>query len=347
MIKNVFTFLMSLLYFPTFGEKICTDIWTMDNNVNGVTLYKVSLHMCTEGIISPNLNNLIFLDPSLADHNFNSSLLNLTNLTLNNQSVIINTPSPTENTLSSVENTSYPTENTSYPTENTSYPTENTPSPTENTSYPTENTPSPTENTPEPIIINNEIIESHEQNSLFFNSTNNTNITNKSNNLEPVHIVLISVSSIIILLAMTIITYIIIKKHHTCCKNKICIEENKQNPNKTSLYKEDKQNNIKLTINTQTKKLRAVERFKNPKKPIPIRKSRFKTAIKNINNAKNINNTKKKTNYPLKYPPGMDADQKTKQLPHLPTTPPPSPPLKVTKPIGRQSKLIENGHDIV
>tara|TARA_B110001452_G_scaffold267388_1_gene277096 strand:- start:2972 stop:3412 length:441 start_codon:yes stop_codon:yes gene_type:complete len=146
---------------------------------------------------------------------------------------------------------------------------------------------------------------------------------------------------------MTIITYIIIKKHHTCCKNKICIEENKQNPNKTSLYKEDKQNNIKLTINTQTKKLRAVERFKNPKKPIPIRKSRFKTAIKNINNAKNINNTKKKTNYPLKYPPGMDADQKTKQLPHLPTTPPPSPPLKVTKPIVRQSKLIENGHDIV
>ena len=319
MIKNVFTFLMSLLYFPTFGEKICTDIWTMDNNVNGVTLYKVSLHMCTEGIISPNLNNLIFLDPSLADHNFNSSLLNLTNLTLNNQSIIINTPSPTENTLSSVENTSYPTENT----------------------------PSPTENTPKPTIINNEIIESHEQNSLFFNSTNNTNITNKSNNLEPVHIVLISVSSIIILLAMTIITYIIIKKHHTCCKNKICIEENKQNPNKTSLYKEDKQNNIKLTINTQTKKLRAVERFKNPKKPIPIRKSRFKTAIKNINNAKNINNTKKKTNYPLKYPPGMDADQKTKQLPHLPTTPPPSPPLKVTKPIVRQSKLIENGHDIV
>ena len=312
MIKNVFTFLMSLLYFPTFGEKICTDIWTMDNNVNGVTLYKVSLHMCTEGIISPNLNNLIFLDPSLADHNFNSSLLNLTNLTLNNQSVIVNTPSPTENTPS-----------------------------------PTENTPSPTENTPEPIIINNEIIESHEQNSLFFNSTNNTNITNKSNNLEPVHVVLISVSSIILLSVVTIIIYIIIKKHHTCCKNKICIEENKQNPNKTSLYKEDKQNNIKLTINTQTKKLRAVERFKNLKNPIPIRKSRFKSAIKNINNAKNINNTKKKTNYPLKYPPGMDADQKTKQLPHLPTTPPPSPPLKVTKPIVRQSKLIENGHDIV
>jgi len=293
---------MSLLFFPTFGEKICTDIWTIDNNVNGVTLYKVSLHMCTEGIISPNLNNLIFLDPALANHNFNSSLLNLTNLTLNNQSVIMNTPSPTENT------------------------------------------PSPTENTPDPTIINNEIIESHEQNSLFFNSTNNTNSTNKSNNLEPVHIVLISVSSIIILSAMTIITYIIIKKHHTCCKNKICIEENQSKPNKTSLYKEDKednQNNIKLTINTQTKKLRAVERFKKPKKPIPIRKSRFKTAIKNINNAK------KKTNYPLKYPPGMDADQKTKQLPHLPTTPPPSPPLKVTKPIVSQSKLIENGHDIV
>ena len=32
MIKNVFTFLMSfLLFFPTFGEKICTDIWTIDN----------------------------------------------------------------------------------------------------------------------------------------------------------------------------------------------------------------------------------------------------------------------------------------------------------------------------
>jgi len=140
---------------------------------------------------------------------------------------------------------------------------------------------------------------------------------------------------------MTIITYIIIKKHHTCCKNKICIEENKQNPNKTSLDKEDNQNNIKLTINTQTKKLRAVERFKTPKKPIPIRKSRFKTAIKNINNAK------KKTNGPPAYPPGMDAHKKTKQLPHLPTTPPPSPPLKVTKPIVSHSKLIENGHDIV
>ena len=337
MIKNVFTFLMSLLFFPTLGEKICTDIWTIDNNVNGVTLYKVSLHMCTEGIISPNLNNPIFLDPSLSDHNFNSSLLNLTNLTLNNQSVIMNTPSPAKNTPS-------PTKNTPSPTENTPSPAKNTPSPAKNTPSPTENTPSPTENTPDPTIINNEIIESHEQNSLFFNSTNNTNSTNKSNNLEPVHIVLISVSSIIILSAMTIITYIIIKKHHTCCKNKICIEENQSKPNKTSLYKEDKednQNNIKLTINTQTKKLRAVERFKNPKKPIPIRKSRFKTAIKNINNAK------KKTNYPLKYPPGMDADQKTKQLPHLPTTPPPSPPLKVTKPIVSQSKLIENGHDIV
>ena len=139
---------------------------------------------------------------------------------------------------------------------------------------------------------------------------------------------------------MIIITYIIIKKHYSCCKNKICIEENQPNPNKTSLYKEDKPNNIKLTINTQTKKLQALERFNKTKKTIPQSKSRFKSAIKNINNTKNI------TKEPPKYPPGMDIDkiQKTKQLPHLPTTPPHPTPAK---PIVGQLPLIENGHDIV
>ena len=64
MIKSVFTtFVISIfLFFSTYGEKTCTDIWTIENNINGVALYKVSLHMCTEGIINPSIKlNPIFL----------------------------------------------------------------------------------------------------------------------------------------------------------------------------------------------------------------------------------------------------------------------------------------------
>ena len=56
MIKNVFTFLIGVLFLlTTAGEKTCTDIWTMDNNINGISLYKVSLHMCTEGMMVPSI----------------------------------------------------------------------------------------------------------------------------------------------------------------------------------------------------------------------------------------------------------------------------------------------------
>tara|TARA_B110000008_G_scaffold279328_1_gene325979 strand:+ start:1254 stop:1739 length:486 start_codon:yes stop_codon:yes gene_type:complete len=143
------------------------------------------------------------------------------------------------------------------------------------------------------------------------------------------------------------VIYIIIKKRHTCCKNKICIEENPQKRQQTTLYNEktnqsnnqsenqsnnqsenqsNKQSenqsnkqNIKLTINTQTKKLRALDKFKKTKNPIPKRRSRFKSAIQNINS---INNLKNQSNNHPKYPPGMDANQLQKTISHLPTTPP-------------------------
>ena len=39
MIKNVFTFLIGVLFLlTTAGEKTCTDIWTMDNNINGISI---------------------------------------------------------------------------------------------------------------------------------------------------------------------------------------------------------------------------------------------------------------------------------------------------------------------
>ena len=90
MIKSVFTtFVISIfLFFSTYGEKTCTDIWTIENNINGVALYKVSLHMCTEGIINPSIKlNPIFLNTGI-NGKFNSSLLNISNLTFKNISNI-------------------------------------------------------------------------------------------------------------------------------------------------------------------------------------------------------------------------------------------------------------------
>ena len=155
------------------------------------------------------------------------------------------------------------------------------------------------------------------------------------------------------------IVYIIVKKHH--CSNKICPTEGNNEEVKSTIYtkpdttneNEQKKNNIKLTINTQTEKLRALERFKKTKNPIPKRKSRFKPPIPNINSIKNIKNQsidplKPKKEEP-KYPPGMDVPkiQKTKQLPYHPTTPPTPTNSTFLKPIVQPPKLTENGHDIV
>ena len=79
MIKNVMAFLASMLFFVSIsGEKTCIDIWTMDNNINGISLYKVSLHMCTEGIMAPTFVKKN--DPLVLIDNLTHTL-NITNFT--------------------------------------------------------------------------------------------------------------------------------------------------------------------------------------------------------------------------------------------------------------------------
>ena len=115
MIKNVFTFLMGVLFLlTTSGEKTCTDIWTMDNNINGISLYKVSLHMCTEGMMAPSIltdsSPVVMIDDldtiiqNITNQTNKTIIQNITNIinnatnlniTLNTSDVIYTTPSPT------------------------------------------------------------------------------------------------------------------------------------------------------------------------------------------------------------------------------------------------------------
>ena len=317
----------------TYGEKTCTDIWTMDNNINGISLYKVSLHLCTEGIMTPSFitnSNTMFLDG-------NTQILNITNKT-NTHHIIQNITNNFKNT-SNVNISFIPKSETT------------TPAPVTETT-----TPAPvTETTPAPVT---EKLLSPIKTPSTDHPSKMNDIVPSPAGLEPGHIVLISIGSTIFTGVLILIVYIIVKKNH--CSNKICHNEEKKEEVKSTIYtkpdttneNEQKKNNVKLTINTQREKLRALERFKNSKNPILKRKSRFKVPIPKINS---INNIKKQSIDPLKskkepkYPSGMDSPkiQKTKQLPYNQTTPPTSTNSNLLKPIVQPPKLTENGDDIV
>ena len=105
MIKNVFTFLIGVLFLlTTSGEKTCTDIWTMDNNINGISLYKVSLHMCTEGMMVPSI--ITDSSPSVMIDDLDTIIQNITNQTnktiIQNITNIINNSSNLNITLNTI-----------------------------------------------------------------------------------------------------------------------------------------------------------------------------------------------------------------------------------------------------
>ena len=321
MLKFISNILMSF-FLLTYGEKTCTDIWTMDNNINGISLYKVSLHLCTEGIVPPSFienSNTMFLDdntqiPNITNKNTHHIIQNITNIFKNTSNVNISYIPNTETT-----------------------------------------TPTPETTTPKPVPekLNSPIKTSSSAENNSTDQPSNMNNIVPSPGLETGHIVLISIGSTIFAGVLIFIVYIIVKKHH--CSNKICPTEGNNEEVKTTIYtkpdttneNEQKKNNVKLTINTQTEKLRALERFKKTKNPIPKRKSRFKPPIPSIKVQEN-DPLKPKKEEP-KYPPGMDVPkiQKTKQLPYHPTTPPTPTNSTLLKPIGQPPKLTENGHDIV
>ena len=318
----------------TYGEKTCTDIWTMDNNINGISLYKVSLHLCTEGIMTPSFianSNTMFLDG-------NTQILNITNKT-NTHHIIQNITNNFKNT-SNVNISFIPKSETT------------TPAPVAETT-----TPAPVTETTTPAPVAEKLLSPIKTPSTDHPSKMNDIVPSPAG-LEPGHIVLISIGSTIFTGVLILIVYIIVKKNH--CSNKICHNEEKKEEVKSTIYtkpdttneNEQKKNNVKLTINTQREKLRALERFKNSKNPILKRESRFKVPIPKINS---INNIKKQSIDPLKskkepkYPSGMDSPkiQKTKQLPYNQTTPPTSTNSTLLKPIVQPPKLTENGDDIV
>ena len=327
----------------TYGEKTCTDIWTMDNNINGISLYKVSLHLCTEGIMTPSFianSNTMFLDG-------NTQILNITNKT-NTHHIIQNITNNFKNT-SNVNISFIPKSETTTPApvaETT------TPAPVTETT-----TPAPVTETTTPAPVAEKLLSPIKTPSTDHPSKMNDIVPSPAG-LEPGHIVLISIGSTIFTGVLILIVYIIVKKNH--CSNKICHNEEKKEEVKSTIYtkpdttneNEQKKNNVKLTINTQREKLRALERFKNSKNPILKRESRFKVPIPKINS---INNIKKQSIDPLKskkepkYPSGMDSPkiQKTKQLPYNQTTPPTSTNSTLLKPIVQPPKLTENGDDIV
>ena len=79
MIKRYLILILTFFQCYVVGEKVCKNIWNMDNNVNGVSLYSVSLHMCTDGIINPSLDTtkVLMIDDLVG------SIINNTNKTTN------------------------------------------------------------------------------------------------------------------------------------------------------------------------------------------------------------------------------------------------------------------------
>ena len=349
MIKNVFTFLIGVLFLlTTSGEKTCTDIWTMDNNINGISLYKVSLHMCTEGMMVPPI--ITESSPVIMIDDLGTIIQNITNQT--NKTIIQNITNIINNTTNL--NITLNTSDVIYTTPSSTFaPSSFSPSPRFTPSSfspsPLNNIPSPYKSTtPSTIISKNPIVNDHLKNNKteanLNNETNNSEtIILQTNRMEPVHIVLLSVGSTILLVILVVIVYIIVKKKHNC-KNKICSEEDteKEQPVASTLYKKkeitpptqnnENKNNIKLTVNTQKEKLKALERFKSTRKK-PDRR-RFKGAAKKV-----ININRVSRHLEPKYPPGMNAEKK-----QLPNTPPP-PPIVAQQQLSNQKP--REGDDLV
>ena len=360
MIKNVFTFLIGVLFLlTTSGEKTCTDIWTMDNNINGISLYKVSLHMCTEGMMVPSI--ITDSSPSVMIDDLDTIIQNITNQT--NKTIIQNITNIINNATNL--NITLNTSDIIYTTPSSTFvPSSFSPSPRFTPSSfspsprftPSSFSPSPLNNIPSPDksttpstyisknpIANNQLKSNKTKENLNNETNNSETIILQNPGMEPVHIVLLSVGSTILLVILSVIVYIIVKKKHNC-KNKICSEEDteKEQPVATTLYKKkeitpptqnnENKNNIKLTVNTHKEKLKALERFKSTKKK-PERR-RFKGAAKKV-----ININRFSRHLEPKYPPGMDAEKK-----QAPNTPPP-PPVVAQQQLSKQKP--REGDDLV
>ena len=120
---------------------------------------------------------------------------------------------------------------------------------------------------------------------------------------------------------LLLIIFIIVKKHHNC-NNKICSEDSEEkDEKKSSLYKKptepqikDDKHNVKLHINNQVDKLKALEQFKSKRKKnlMPKRKTLSK-AHHPIKRTTKEFPTRRVQPPPPKYPPGMDAEKKEKE----------------------------------
>ena len=65
---------LSLQITSLYSQESCTNIWSMDNNINGISLYKVTINMCTEGIFVPdNLEERTTPAISFIDYNITNT----------------------------------------------------------------------------------------------------------------------------------------------------------------------------------------------------------------------------------------------------------------------------------
>ena len=171
MIKIITNFLLlSLQIASLYSEESCTNIWSMDNNVNGRSLYKVTIKMCSEGdfpvMVTPSVPTLSFApSPSIAP---SSSFFNISDSLDNSSDTLIETISPSSSYLvspSSYDATPSPSSYDATPSPSsydttpsppsppsTSYDFIPSPSSTPSTSYDTTPSPSSTPSTSYNII---------------------------------------------------------------------------------------------------------------------------------------------------------------------------------------------------
>ena len=314
-------FLLTFFHVRSNGEKNCKDIWSMDNSINGLTLYKVTINMCTEGIFVPdNLEETTTPAISFIDYNISNTnqILNITNSSISqNISKIIKNILFNETYLSNITNI---TQEIYIEEDEAPSPGNKAPSPDNKAPSPQDEPPEDNDSSPTPEIIpakDNSNLKSQNSNTLQYNNSNITNNTkldlNNDKKMDPIHIVLLSVGLTILGFASILIIYIIVKKHHNC-NNKICSEDS-INENKSSLYKKpnesqvkDEKHNVKLHINNQVDKLKALEHFKSKKRKGPLKRKTI-SKMHPIKRTTKEFPTRKVPPPPPKFPPGMNAEQ--------------------------------------
>jgi len=327
--------ILTFFHIMSNGEKNCKDIWSMDNSINGLTLYKVTINMCTEGIFVPdNLEERTTPAISFIDYNITntSQILNATNSSVfQNVSDVIKNILFNETYLTNITNITEEIHIEEYiPSPEPS----STPSPSSSPSLSPLPSPSPVsspssseytdkDNPKINKIKNMSINAQNNANNIGNNNQTNESNTSKSPNttndekMDTIHVVLLSVGLTILGFVLILIIFIIVKKHHNC-NNKICSEDSdEKDEKKSSLYKKptelhikDDKHNVKLHINNQVDKLKALEQFKSKRKKGPPLKR--KTIAKKQHLTKEFP-TRNVQPPPPKYPPGMNAEQSKKE----------------------------------